>query len=176
MFTFKVDEELSLKLLESTDAEELFTVLDANRKYLREWLPWVDGTQAVQDYYPVIEAWRKQFAEEDGFQVGILYKEQLVGMIGFHSIDRRNKATSIGYWLAEGQQGNGIMTRACQALVTYAFETLKLKRIEIRCGTGNKKSRAIPERLGFQHEGTIRCGEWIYDHFIDVEIYGLINE
>ncbi|MBM7681679.1 ribosomal-protein-serine acetyltransferase [Pullulanibacillus pueri] len=175
MFTFKIDHEIELKLLEQDDAPELFKVLDQSRRYLREWLPWVDGTQKPEDYQSVIEMWLKQFADSNGFQVGILYKGAIVGMIGFHAIDRSNSATSIGYWLAEAYQGKGIMTRACQALVDYAFHDLKLRRVEIRCGTENKKSRAIPERLGFTHEGTIRCGEFLYDHFIDVDVYGLLS-
>jgi ribosomal-protein-serine acetyltransferase len=174
MFSYRVDKEISLKLLEKKDAKEVFPVVNKNREYLRKWLPWVDETKSVEDYYPVIDMWLKQFVENNGFQVGIYYKESYVGMIGFHGVDNRNKQTSIGYWLAEGYQGKGIMTRCCQVLLKHAFETLQLNRVEIRCAEGNKKSRAIPERLGFTQEGIIRDGELLYDHYVNSVVYSML--
>ena len=49
-----------------------------------------------------------------------------------------------------------------------------LYRIEIRCAVQNEKSRAIPEKLHFTNEGTIRDGEWLYDKFVDLVIYGML--
>lgn len=66
------------------------------------------------------------------------------------------------------------MTRACQAMITYAFHTMKLNKVEIRCATENVRSRAIPERLGFKEEGLIRQAEWLYDHYVDLVVYGLL--
>ena len=175
MFLFKVSDDISLKILEKADSPDFFAVIDRNRRYLREWLPWVDSMKQPEDYYPVISMWRKQFADEDGFQAGIYYKGEVAGMIGFHGINRSNRSTSIGYWLDDAQQGKGIMTDCCRALIDYAFNDLGLNRVEIRFATGNGKSRAIPERLGFTHEGTVRAGEWLYDHFVDSEVYGLLK-
>jgi ribosomal-protein-serine acetyltransferase len=66
------------------------------------------------------------------------------------------------------------MTRSVAALVRYAFEVYGLNRVEIRVGTENGRSRAIPERLGFSHEGTLHAAEWVSDRFIDHEVYGLL--
>ena len=66
------------------------------------------------------------------------------------------------------------MTRACSALGTHAFDALGLSRVEIRCATENEKSRAIPERLGFTQEGTLRQAEWLHDHFVDLTVYGML--
>ncbi|MFC7391909.1 GNAT family N-acetyltransferase [Scopulibacillus cellulosilyticus] len=38
------------------------------------------------------------------------------------------------------------------------------------------KSRAIPQRLGFREEGCIRDGEFLYDHYVNTMIYGLVKE
>lgn len=67
------------------------------------------------------------------------------------------------------------MTNACQAVIDYCFNELNLKRIEIRVATENHKSLAIPERLGFEKEGCLRSVEWLYDHFVDHVVFGLIN-
>lgn len=174
MFTLKVDEELELQLFQLQHANELFALVDRNRHHLREWLPWVDTTTSAVQYNSIIPMWLKQFADNNGFNAGIRYKGELAGSIGFHQIDWHNKQTSIGYFLGEGFQGKGIMTRSVQALVNYSFYDLRLHRIEIRCGIGNHKSRAIPERLGFKQEGIIRDAEFLYDHYHDLAVYGLL--
>lgn len=175
MFTFKVDEEIQLKLFEQSDANALFALIDRQRGYLREFLPWVDSVTSAGHYYASIAGWAEQFRQGLGFQAGILYRGELSGMVGFHLHDLRNRKTSIGYWLSEDKQGKGIMTRCCRAIIAEAFETTSLNRIEIGAATQNMKSRAIPERLGFTHEGCIREAEWIYDHFVDHEIYSLLR-
>ncbi|MDD9148291.1 MULTISPECIES: GNAT family N-acetyltransferase [unclassified Sporolactobacillus] len=175
MFTFRVDDEIQLKLLEQPDAFPLFVLIDRQRDYLREFLPWVDRVTSAENYFASIAGWTEQFRQGLGFQAGILYRGELCGMIGFHPYDLQNRRTSIGYWLSGDRQGKGIMTRCCRAVIDDAFETTAVNRIEIGAATQNAKSRAIPERLGFAHEGTIRDAEWIYDHFVNHEIYSLLR-
>jgi len=174
MFEFVVDDAVVLRLLEPRDAEQLFELTDSSRSYLREWLPWVDGTKNAEDTKSFIEMTKKQFASNNGFQAGIWYKGNLAGVIGFHGMNGANRSTSIGYWLGERYQGSGVMTKSCKALIEYAFRELKLNRVEIRCAEKNLRSRAIPERLGFINEGMIRETEWLYDHFVDHVVYGVL--
>lgn len=176
MFTFKVDERIELQLLERKDAKPLYALIDRQRAYLREWLPWVDKATSVEGYFSIIDSWLQQFVANNGFQAGILYEKQLVGMIGFHMLDWVNRKTSIGYWLSKDHQGKGIMTKACQAIIDYAFETWDMNRIEIRAAAENKKSQAVPIRLGFTYEGSQRDGEYLYDKFVDHAIYGLLKK
>lgn len=176
MFSHQIDNDLELKLLTIKDAEALYSLTVQSKSYLREWLPWVDSTKTVDDSKNFIEATLKQFAANDGFQAGIWYKGELAGVIGYHGISWQNNSTSIGYWLGEGYQGKGIMTRATRVLVEYALNELKLNRVEIRCAEKNLKSRAIPERLGFKNEGLIRQSEWLYDHYVAHFVYGMLRE
>lgn len=174
MFTLKVDEEIELQLFQPQDSLKLFELVDENREYLREWLPWVESMSASFQFESIIPIWLQQFAENNGFNAGILYRGDLVGSIGITQIDWFNKQTSIGYYLSKKAQGHGIMTRSVQAVINYAFFELGLNRVEIRCGVKNKKSRAIPERLGFIKEGKIRDGELLYGRFHDLIVYGML--
>ncbi|WP_047984390.1 GNAT family N-acetyltransferase [Ornithinibacillus californiensis] len=175
MFSFEVDEEITLRLLDEADAPELFYLIDHSRDYLREWLAWIDDTKTVVDSKKFIKASMKLFEERIGLNLGIFFKGKLAGIVGFNSFDWTNRIGVIGYWLGSNFQGNGIMTRAVTALIDYGFNVLGLNRIEIRAAYENERSRAIPERLGFQYEGQVRQGEWLYDHFVDLIIYGMLE-
>lgn len=174
MFQCVVDDEVVLKLLETRHAHQLFELTDSCRSYLKEWLPWLDGTRSTEDTQSFIVMTRTQFASNKGFQTGIWYQGNIAGVIGFNEINWANRSASIGYWLCERYQGKGIMTKSCKVLIDYAFKELKLNRVEIRCAEKNLSSRAIPERLGFAKEGMVREAEWLYDHFVDHVIYGVL--
>lgn len=175
MFEHHVDDEICLRLLELRHAAALFALVDSNRHHLRRWLPWLDANVVVSDTMHFIQGTQKQFADNSGFVAGIWHCDELAGLIGHNRIDWENRVSWPGYWLAEGLQGKGIMTKSCRALVDHAFRELNLNRIDIRCAVGNSKSRAIPERLGFQQEGVIRQAEWLYDKFADHVVYGMLK-
>jgi ribosomal-protein-serine acetyltransferase len=174
MFPHRLSSDISLELLDPRHAEELFRVTDANREHLREWLPWVDEIRSEADTKEFIQLTLRQLSDNNGFQTAIRFREELVGVIGHHGIHWGNRSTSLGYWLARGAQGKGFMTQSCLAYVDHSFAALSLNRVEIRCAVGNKRSRAIPERLGFHAEGTLREAEWLYDHFVDHVVYSVL--
>jgi ribosomal-protein-serine acetyltransferase len=174
MLTFHVNEHVDLRILEPRHAEAFFDLCSLNREYLAQWLPWVDHTNQIMDTQLFIQLELDRFASHRGFSCGIFYQGQLVGSISVHEIDWINKKTSLGYWLADSYQGKGIMTGACRRLLHYLFVELKLNRVEIKACTENTRSRAIPERLGFKHEGTIRQAESIHNRFYNHEVYGIL--
>lgn len=176
MFTWTIEPGLELRLLELRHAEDLFRLTDRSRNSLRQWLPWLDGIQEVEDTVRFIESTKKQYTANNGFQAGIWYDGELAGVIGFHALSWFNRSVSIGYWLDEFYRGQGIMTKACCAMVDHAFMDLHLNRVEIRAAVGNTLSRAIPERLGFVQEGIIRDAEWLYDHYVDHVIYSMLTK
>lgn len=175
MFSHWLHERLELRSLQLTDANELFALTDANRGYLRQWLPWLDKTTTVADTRNFIRNTLEQFGGSGAIVAAICYDHRIVGVIGYNQIDWANAIGHIGYWLAEAHQGQGMMTLACRYLVDYSFSTLALNRVVIKCATGNHRSRAIPVKLGFNHEGTAREAEWLYDHFVDHEIYAMLS-
>ena len=175
MFSYSLGDDAELRLLEEAHVYDLYRLTDANRDHLRQWLPWVDATRSAEETRSFVRIATQQFASNQGYECGIWWRGELAGTIGNHRIDWRNGATSIGYWLGEAYQGHGLMTRACQALIGHAFGTLQLHRVEIRVARGNLRSRAIPERLGFREEGILRDAEWLYDHYVDHVVYGLLS-
>lgn len=176
MFIHKIDEELSLKLLELGDSERIFDLTNQSRSYLREWLPWLDITTKLEDTVEFVKISLKGFAENKSLSTVILYRGSIVGVASFNSLNWSNKTAQIGYWLGEEYQGKGIMVRVAKTLTDYAFNELKVNKVEIRAALENQKSRSIPEKLGFKNEGCIRQAEWLYDHYVDQVVYGILFE
>jgi ribosomal-protein-serine acetyltransferase len=171
-----VDDGITLRELYEKDAEALFQLTDSNRAYLRAWLPWLDLNQSLEDTQWFIKNAMQQARFDAGTQFGIWFHGELAGVIGYHFMNQSNRSTTIGYWLAESYQGQGVMTKACAKLVEDALVTKKLNRIEIHCAVSNTESRAIAERLGFIFEGVLRQAEFCYDHYNDMALYSLLAQ
>ena len=175
MLNHALSEDVRLELLEPRHAEPLFQAVDENRAHLQRWLPWVEDTRSADDIRGFIRRTQQQFGENNGFQTALVTgDDEVAGMIGHHGIDWGSRATSLGYWLAERHQGRGWMTLACGAYLHHAFGALGLNRVEIRAATENRRSRAIPERLGFQLEGVVREVERLAGRYVDHAVYSLL--
>jgi ribosomal-protein-serine acetyltransferase len=170
----KAGRGLELRPLQLRDARDLFALVEANRERLRRWLPWPDANRSVLDSRAFILRVRSRARTGAAESFGLWWKDRLVGVTGFVWIDPANHSAGIGYWLAQEAEGHGLMTAAVSALLRHGFRTLRLHRIEIRAGVRNRRSRAVPERLGFRHEGTLRQVECLGDRFVDHAVYGLL--
>ena len=164
-----------LRVLEESDTEGLYAVVDANRDYLARWLPWAAG-QTLEGTRTFIRSTRRQLANDDGFQTAIVEDGRIIGMVGFHAVSWQQGSTSIGYWLAESAQGRGIMTRAVRALTDHALTVWQLNRVEIRAAVDNTRSRSIPERLGFRQEGVLTKAELVGDRYVDHAVYAILAD
>lgn len=172
----RVDEEVTLQSLSQDVAEELFQLVDCNRQYLREWLPWLDSNRAVGDTQAFIRECAQRAKDGTGLVASICRHGEICGVAGFNWISPTNRACEIGYWIGESSQGRGLVTRSVNALIRNAFGDLGLNRISIPVAVGNMKSRAIPERLGFVQEGVRRDAEWLYDHYVDHVVYAQLRK
>lgn len=176
MFVHIVNKQIYLKLVALNDARRIFELTDQSREHLREWLPWLDHIQKVEDTKKFIQHSRDQYAKHQSMNMVVIFQDDIVGVAGFNEIDWTNQMASIGYWIGKDYVGKGIITKVVESLTKYAYDELNLNRVEIRAAEGNKKSRAIPERLGFKKEGCLREAEWLYDHFVDHVIYGMLTK
>jgi|SRR5579871_4557976 len=174
MFARSLGNGVELRLLEERHAPAAFGAIERNREYLRKWLPWVDTSRTLDDTRRFIRTSLKQFAKNEGFAAGIWQGADYIGTIGFHKVDWLNRKVELGYWIAEAFQGRGIMTSACNAVIEHAFQEWALNRVEIHCAVENTKSCAIPKRLGFRLEGTLREAQLVSGRALDIKVFGLL--
>jgi ribosomal-protein-serine acetyltransferase len=163
-----------LRLLKASDAPMLHALIEANRPQLARWLPWAPP-QTQRQTLEFIRRSRIQRDDNDGFQAAVVCDDEIAGVIGYHSIDWTNRSTSLGYWLGEAHQGQGTMTAAVRLLTDHALTTWELHRVEIRAAVENRRSRAIPERLGFREEGTLRDAERVGERYLDCVVYSMLG-
>jgi ribosomal-protein-serine acetyltransferase len=170
MFSYKVDPQSELCMLEERHAEMLFDLIEQNR----ERHPEVPQLYSLEDARMYIRRDLALFAENKGLGIGIWFEGKLAGTIRYHEIDWTNRSTELGYWLGGIYEGKGLVTRACQVMINHAFSELGLNRVVISCATENEKSRAIAEKLGFMREGILRQSDWLKDRFVDHAVYGIL--
>ncbi|MBI4338805.1 MAG: GNAT family N-acetyltransferase [Chloroflexi bacterium] len=173
--TITVDDDILLRRPSLARAEDIYALVDSNREHLRRWLPWVDAMRSARDE----REWLKGELDPGNrwsYAMMVLHRDELVGMIGIMGLASPSRAGEIGYWLAEDAQGRGIITRSCSASLDYLFGVEGMNRIQIRAATGNTRSLAIPERLGFAFEGVQRQAELVNGQFLDLAMYSMLKE
>ncbi|EDY83333.1 acetyltransferase, GNAT family [Verrucomicrobiia bacterium DG1235] len=142
---------------------------------LRQWLPWLDNTLEPKDTRNFISQQLAQFAQSKALHTTLFHHGNIAGVLAFNSIDSSNKTGHIGYWLGADFHGKGIMTECVKDLMEIGEKYFSLQRFEIRCAVENTKSRAIPERLGFKEEGTLRRVEKVNELWYDHVVYGKLT-
>ena len=170
---FELSDDVQLRSLTEADVKELYALIEANRSYLAPWMPWAAG-QTADGTAEFVRKSIKQEADDDGFQVAVIVDGAIAGVLG-HEVDRENRTTTIGYWLAEDQQSRGLMTAAVKRLLEHAFDELRLNRVGIEVAPNNPRSRALAERLGFREEGVLREAErFADDDYRDLVLYSML--
>jgi ribosomal-protein-serine acetyltransferase len=174
MLSLKIDDETELRLIEPQHAEALNALVEQNFDHIREWSAWLKPERSIETSRAFIKRNLARMPENNGYALAIWHRGEMAGQIEYNYIDWENRKTEIGYWLGASFQGRGLVTKCCRALIDHAFGELGLNRVEMRCAVENRRSRRVPERLGFRQEGVLAQAEWIHDHFHDLVVYALL--
>lgn len=193
MFKLIIDSGITIRTLHPDDTEELFSLLEQNRSRLR---PWVDPSAlpetvqaarkfAIECYFgsldPLIAIDTPYIAEmmpyfpamNPPMEMGIWLNGNLAGEITLTRLPDSETTAEFGYWIAADKEGSGVITRCVAALMHYAIDNMGIERFIIGCAVENQRSRAIPERLGYQLQATIPNGEVVGQSVYDRVIYGI---
>jgi RimJ/RimL family protein N-acetyltransferase len=81
---------------------------------------------------------------------------EFVSKPALFAIDWTIPCCEVGYWQRTCFEGRGLMTEALRGVTEFAFTTLFMARVELRCDPLNLRSRRVAERASFQLEGRLR--------------------
>ena len=169
-------ERLELRQHSEDQAPTMFSYIDLDRDRLRQFLPWVDFTKAVDDSLSYIKMTLEKWDKFELFDYGIYRKSDglYLGNVGVHTISWPHQRCELGYWILGLFEGQGYMSEAVLGLHQAAFE-IGFNRVEIRCSSLNLKSASIPKRLGYLLDGTLRQDAIELDKFRDTLVFSKLK-
>lgn len=171
-------ERLLLRPYKRADAERLGAAVSSAYEHLRPWMPWATAEQTTQQSLEIIAGMQSKWAVREDLTLGIFDRVDggLLGGTGLHRMDWNARTFEIGYWIHPRHEGRGYATETARALTDYAFDILLAERVEIRLDPTNLRSQAVPRRLRFVHEGTLRRAVRGTDGALrDTEIHSVIR-
>src|SRR5947207_6049397 len=153
-------EKVVLRPPQMSDYLEWATLREASRDFLTPWEPtWLADDLTRSSFRRRIKRYCEDQRSDLAYAFFIFRKQDdvLVGGLTLANIRRGcAQAGSLGYWMGARYARQGYMTAAVNALVPFAFGTLKLHRIEAACIPTNIASIRLLEKTGFKREGFAR--------------------
>lgn len=159
--------ELNLPMIR--DFDEWSELCTKNAAFLSPWEPKRYKELHSLESFKARVNWSKESYKNATAAPFIIRRKEdnaLIGVITLDNIRRGpSQAGTIGYWLGEEFTGLGFMGEALSKVVTYAFTSLDISRIEAATLKNNKPSRKLLENSGFRYEGVAQSylqidGRW----------------
>jgi RimJ/RimL family protein N-acetyltransferase len=167
-------DRLRLRWLTIADVPALFEIF-GDPTVCRYWSrpPFSSLAEAAAYHREIVEL----FESRSLFQWGIAEAEtdHVIGTCTLANLSVAHRRAEIGFALARHAWGLGYMAEAINALLTFAFETLDLHRVEADVDPRNSRSITVLERAGFQREGFLRERYHMADEVQDALFYGLLR-
>lgn len=170
-------ERLVVRCYNPSDAQMLANSVNESREHLKPWMPWAHTEPEPFDVIADrVTRFRGEFDLGEDFIYAIFNKDEsrLIGGTGLHT-RIGSEQLEIGYWIHKDYINKGLVTESTAALVKVAFEIIHVHRVEIHCDPGNVASAAIPRKLGFTYEGTLRAKTRFLDRWSDSMVWGLLD-
>jgi RimJ/RimL family protein N-acetyltransferase len=169
---------LVLRCWSPADAVLIQDALVSSIDHLMPFMPWADKEPVpLQERIGHLRSFRSKFDLGQEFIYGVFDQDEAraLGGSGLHTRGQTN-VLEIGYWIRKDATNQGYATELSMALTKVAFEIHNIHRLEIRCNPTNVYSAAIPRRLGFTHEGTLRKNYAFRGDFTDTMVWSLLDD
>lgn len=167
-------ERLRLRQIEPRDTEALYAAYsdEETMRYYGE--PY----QSREELEMALSLRREDYAARRAIRWGIALTgdDTLIGSCGFHHFDEGHFRAETGYILNRAYWGQGIMTEALTAIISYGFDEMELHRIEAIIDIANERSKGVLLKLGFQYEGNLRQRFLFRGDFVDEHYFGLLHD
>lgn len=174
MFVYSLGDDVELRILRPHHAAEFLAFVERERQHLGQWLSWAHSITKPEEAERFLSRSVERFAADGLPWVGIWLHDVMVGGVLFFPVDKTIRSTDVGYWLAKGATGRGLVTRSVSAMLDYTFGELNLNRVGLQAEVGNVASEAVAQRLGFVREGVRRATWMNQGRFVDMVNYSLL--
>ena len=175
-----IGERVALRPPERGDWLEWSALRGESRRFLTPWEPsWSADSLTRTAFRRRLQRYLVDWRGDQGYSFFVFRRDDdaLVGGIGLSNIRRGVAETgSLGYWVGERHARRGYMTGALRLMLGFAFQRLKLHRVEAATLPHNAPSRGLLVKCGFREEGYAREYLCIDGRWQDHVLYALLRE
>jgi ribosomal-protein-serine acetyltransferase len=152
------DGVITLRPYRASDAYSVYEAVRESISELSVWMSWCHLGYSIEETEAWIESQADRWKEGTEYNFAIWYDSDPVylGGCGLNVIDRDCGVANLGYWVRTSQTNRGIATATALLLAQFAFDELKLKRVEITVAVDNQASLRVAEKAGATKEGILR--------------------
>lgn len=153
------DQEIYLQPLRFRDRAQWNRVRAENREWLSPWeatIPPIseESYRELPSYFEMVKILNHEARAGRSMSFAIWQGHNLIGQISLGGIIYgAMRGGHIGYWIDRNYANRGYTTKAVEMLTQYAFEVLRLHRVEINLRPENASSRRVAEKAGYVLEG-----------------------
>jgi ribosomal-protein-alanine N-acetyltransferase len=162
------------------DYPEWSALRTASREFLQPWEPaWPSDDLARPAFRRRLAAYARDIETGQGYPFFVFREEDdaLVGGVTLSNVRRGVAQTAtLGYWVGQPHARHGHTLRAVRTVCSFAFDKLKLHRMEAACLPSNEASRNLLLKAGFSLEGKARAYLKINGAWRDHLLFGLIGD
>ncbi|WP_228975645.1 GNAT family N-acetyltransferase [Streptomyces sp. DH12] len=176
MLTLPLGDDAWLGPLEPWQAQEFLEHIDRARPSVDPWIPWATYSTDLESAKAVLQRYADRLAGDTGRIHGIRSGGTLVGGVMFTRFDSDSGVCEVGCWLERAGEGRGLVTRACRALVDWAFRERGMSRVEWWVASGNTRSIEVARRLGMTRDGVLRQHSSYRGERLDIEVWSVLAD
>jgi ribosomal-protein-alanine N-acetyltransferase len=122
--------------------------------------------------------WYKQLEEKQtGIWWAVCLKDSntFIGAGGINDINNNYFKAEVGFWLYPEHWGQGYMPEAMYLISTYAYDVLKLNRLEGFVDDDNEKCKKALQKLHYKLEGNFKEHEYENGRFVDLNLFAQLK-
>jgi ribosomal-protein-alanine N-acetyltransferase len=158
MLPILMTDRLSVQHLAAGHAAPLLDFLRRNQRHLAPWdPPHPAGSDGLEYWELQCERAVEEFADGAVARWSLFERgdpTRVIGRINYTQIARGPfQSCMLGYAIDAHLQGRGLMHEGLAATIAYAFDALRLHRIQANYVPDNVRSGRLLHRLGFRKEG-----------------------
>jgi len=172
-------ERVFLRSPERGDYEDWASLRARSRNFLAPWEPsWPVDALSRASFRARVARYAEDWRTDQAYNLFIFtHDETLIGGVGLSSLRRGvSETANLGYWIGEPFAQQGYMTAALPLVLAFAFDRLRLHRVEAACLPNNTPSSSLLLRAGFQQEGYARQYLCIEGRWQDHLLFAMLRE
>ncbi|MBI5840519.1 MAG: GNAT family N-acetyltransferase [Chloroflexi bacterium] len=157
-YTTISDSHITLRPFQFNDAGDLYMAVRESMADLKPWMSWAHNDYAQSEARDYIAVVRARWGENVMYSFAITDARSgaFIGACSLSHIHPVYFHCNLGYWIRTSQRGRGAAGQAARMAAHFAFEKLRLVRVEVVVAVGNEASLKVAEKIGAHREGILR--------------------